>query len=335
MLLGKHSDPIGNIQKRWGISAKRLTKRPAKPIDRWLALLGIAAGIALVIFPKGPIVTVAECMAIFGCLIHPVLNLWWIEETRTRRVSASIMLALTCAAIGCVSWPPSGYIFVIPTDSLVDGNRLLFVRESGTKQFKNVTLAIQDNNTPMFLPLVERYTESVGANLDNPLAPRYIAIKPATPWKEEYTIVVTSDDAPALTEHLFVLSAGHKFRTAVEVISANERVLLRCLDSGIPRDFNVTIKSNRECGDKYKVAPNRENISPHPVLIMRPDGSADNVGNPVIPAPQFLDASDTRHLFDYQRAKITEATENTLGQSCEYLWLTVHMQGLTRMNFTT
>jgi hypothetical protein len=78
---------------------------PPKPIDRWLGIAGIAVGIAFSLLPKTPSVVVICTVIMFGLLVHPLVNFWWIEHTRLRKLTSAFILAMACFFIGYASWP--------------------------------------------------------------------------------------------------------------------------------------------------------------------------------------------------------------------------------------
>jgi uncharacterized membrane protein len=92
-----------------GVKRNRKKPRPpankSKPVDRWLAALGVAVGIILFLLPKSPLSVVLCVTAIFALLAHPVWNFWWIERRIGRRVAAIILLLAGCILIGYVAWP--------------------------------------------------------------------------------------------------------------------------------------------------------------------------------------------------------------------------------------
>ena len=80
-------------------------RKKSKPIDRWLGLGGIVAGIILFLIPKTPLTVMLCCVAIFGLLVHPLWNFWWIENSFIRRCSAIIGLLIALCALGWWTWP--------------------------------------------------------------------------------------------------------------------------------------------------------------------------------------------------------------------------------------
>jgi hypothetical protein len=99
-------DPIKNIQRRWGVQTP-VAGTNREPLDIWLALIGIAVGVALFLLPKPPWVIVSGCVLIFGLLLHPAWNAPWIERGKIRRLGAIAFLVAICSGIGFVSWPVS------------------------------------------------------------------------------------------------------------------------------------------------------------------------------------------------------------------------------------
>src|SRR5271156_5605191 len=81
------------------------TNESSKPIDRWLALVGLAAGLILYLLPKTPVIVIVGCFAIFALLMHPIWNFWWIESKPYRRIVSTILLAAFAVLIGYVAWP--------------------------------------------------------------------------------------------------------------------------------------------------------------------------------------------------------------------------------------
>lgn len=76
-----------------------------KPIDRWLALAGVAVGLILFLVPRSS-VSVSVCAAmLFALLLHPIWNMWWIEAALSRRLFALGLWSLCCAFVGFVAWP--------------------------------------------------------------------------------------------------------------------------------------------------------------------------------------------------------------------------------------
>ena len=76
-----------------------------KPIDRWLALLGIAMTIAFFLVPKNPLIVVLSLIAIFALLFHPIWNFWWVERSLFRRALALTVVAALLFVFGVFVWP--------------------------------------------------------------------------------------------------------------------------------------------------------------------------------------------------------------------------------------
>jgi hypothetical protein len=99
-----------------------VTKR--KPIDRWLALLSVAIGIAYSLLPKTPSVVVVSLGLIFLLLLHPIWNFWWIEESIGKRTCAVIALAIFCSLLGFVGWPTADQSNEEPIGFKISGNSI-------------------------------------------------------------------------------------------------------------------------------------------------------------------------------------------------------------------
>lgn len=76
-----------------------------KPIDIWLACIGIAMGIAFYWIPKNPFTVIASLILIFALLIHPIWNFWWIEEKYYRRILVSLFFVTCLSLFGYSVWP--------------------------------------------------------------------------------------------------------------------------------------------------------------------------------------------------------------------------------------
>jgi hypothetical protein len=62
------------------------TKLP-KPIDRWLALLGIGIAVLLWLFPPRSTFGIGcALLVVFLALCHPVCRFWWIEDYLPRQI---------------------------------------------------------------------------------------------------------------------------------------------------------------------------------------------------------------------------------------------------------
>jgi hypothetical protein len=85
-------------------SEQTATIESSKPIDRWLALVGLAAGVVLFLLPKTRVIVIVGCFAIFALLAYPVWNFWWIERKLRRQLVAIILLAAFAALIGYAAW---------------------------------------------------------------------------------------------------------------------------------------------------------------------------------------------------------------------------------------
>jgi hypothetical protein len=79
-----------------------------KPIDKWLGIGSIVVTILLFLFGKTPALVTVLCVAIFGLLIHPVWNFWWIEKSRWRQIFFIALLAVACGLIAYGAWPVNG-----------------------------------------------------------------------------------------------------------------------------------------------------------------------------------------------------------------------------------
>jgi hypothetical protein len=77
----------------------------SKPIDRWLVLGGAVLAIMLFLIAKTPVVVILCVLSMFGLLVHPVWNFWWIEEAARRRIGALCLLAVALFCIGAYVWP--------------------------------------------------------------------------------------------------------------------------------------------------------------------------------------------------------------------------------------
>ena len=78
-----------------------------KPIDRWLALTGIAIGVAVFLLPKNEYTVVLGCILFFAVLAHPVWHFWWVERGIFRRGCAIAVLLVASIYMGKLAIEPS------------------------------------------------------------------------------------------------------------------------------------------------------------------------------------------------------------------------------------
>jgi hypothetical protein len=88
--------------------SKSISKSKGKPIDRWLAIVGVAVAILLFLFAKSPLAVSVSVVFLFVLLLHPVWNFWWIEDYIGRRIGAVLLLAIACGLIAYAAWPMKG-----------------------------------------------------------------------------------------------------------------------------------------------------------------------------------------------------------------------------------
>ena len=96
-------------------------RQEGKPIDQWLGLGGIAAGIVFYLLPKTPLVVVSSLIIIFALLIHPIRNFWWIEAKLWRKLTATLLFVLALVCLGQSSWPPESGTLLQAVTHLVTG----------------------------------------------------------------------------------------------------------------------------------------------------------------------------------------------------------------------
>ncbi len=88
-----------------------LSAKPTKPIDRWLGFVTLAVSIVYGFIPKTPVTTVFWLVVVFGLLLHPVWNFWWIEDSPRRRGAALTVLCGILVGIGIAYWPHTHHYF--------------------------------------------------------------------------------------------------------------------------------------------------------------------------------------------------------------------------------
>jgi hypothetical protein len=124
-----------------------------KPLDRWLAALGIAAGIILYLIPKTPLCIILALTAMFALLIHPVWNFWWVEKSIVRRMLSSLALAAGLVVLGVYTWPPG--ITVNPKRTVFDGsmeheNRAYVIRNKTDTDVYSVQVKLRMSDGSFF-----------------------------------------------------------------------------------------------------------------------------------------------------------------------------------------
>jgi hypothetical protein len=100
----------GEDARRWEAEAEKKAKADSagvrvaeienKPIDRWLSLFALAVAVALYLLPRTELVIIGCCVLIWGSLIRPFVNFWWIEDLKWRQLLAVIVLTGGVVGLG-------------------------------------------------------------------------------------------------------------------------------------------------------------------------------------------------------------------------------------------
>jgi hypothetical protein len=93
-----------------------MVKMHSKPLDRWLGVLGIVVGIVYWLVPKNSVTIVLTLMLMFGLLVHPICNFWWIEKRLFRRVWACIVAVAFLVCLGFLAWPSKPLVAPLSQD---------------------------------------------------------------------------------------------------------------------------------------------------------------------------------------------------------------------------
>lgn len=76
-----------------------------KPIDLYLSLFSIAVGIIMQFLPKTLPVVIACLLVIYGLLVYPIWNFWYIERSLWLRLAALFFLAACLCVFGFMVLP--------------------------------------------------------------------------------------------------------------------------------------------------------------------------------------------------------------------------------------
>jgi len=76
-----------------------------KPVDAWLTLVTAAIALFFYLFAKTSITVVACVLIMFGLLVHPIWNFWWIEKSLWRRMTSLGAAALLLLLVAIAAWP--------------------------------------------------------------------------------------------------------------------------------------------------------------------------------------------------------------------------------------
>jgi hypothetical protein len=198
-----------------------------KPIDRWLAVGGIAAGILLFLAPKTPPVIISLLIIVFALLIHPIWHFWWIEAELWRKLASTILFVLALGWFGRISWPPESTGFWQTIAAPVLGmwqwlrsphGRWLDEVIGAVYALLAVFLLLFIAGIVQALKKVRNRGDSKKGFLDYKLDAE-MAMSRMTPMLEKLTRVMT-EVGPALNRHTEVLLAASSTAEQVRVIRA-------------------------------------------------------------------------------------------------------------------
>jgi diguanylate cyclase (GGDEF)-like protein len=94
---GPENPPVSEVDKS---NTESIVGKRNKPLDRWLGLFALAVGVALYLLPKTELVIIGCCLLIWGSLIHPFINFWWVEDRRLRQFLAAMILTVGAVLLG-------------------------------------------------------------------------------------------------------------------------------------------------------------------------------------------------------------------------------------------
>jgi hypothetical protein len=219
-----------------------------KPIDRWLGLGGTAVGIALAFLPKSRTVVGIGIALIFLLLLHPLWNFWWIEKTRTRRISSVVLFAVACSLSGYELCPVSSYFYVAP-GGWVNNNtwdfilvhrgpdpcfkpEIVFVDEVTKREVLSSTLSLT-------LPQINSYQQiltwdELDASDRGSMFATQFLWTPLNADHEHYSVVVDWRDGRLLEDIKIERDRAGKWSYALKLDDGKGHVLNDCQDPGFP-----------------------------------------------------------------------------------------------------
>jgi hypothetical protein len=224
-----------------------------KPIDLWLWIVGIVAGIIMWLIPKTPFSIIVSLSIIFILLCHPVWNFWWIEKTRFRRVVACFVLAVCISIVGVYSWPVSAsFVFFQPTFLSVEPPQqwMFAPRLRGSEPLYRVDISWNDKAKPF---TADRWKMWMYDEIDP--EPRETAtFLKMFPWvtpdieHEWYTIdIMPGRNGKPHSQELRIEKVGALWKIATRVTEVgSKKILLECRDNGFPEGLGFDSKIS-EC----------------------------------------------------------------------------------------
>jgi energy-coupling factor transporter transmembrane protein EcfT len=154
------------------------------------------------------------------------------RKTVTLLLSSGIaLLAFICLDSSWIreKWTPT-FLYLTPTHELIDcERRAFFVNHSGFEVLQNVRVVIKDNKNGAVLPN-DDYKTGIEPGPQNPDAPRYIWVKPSSPWDEDYTITVTGTKYRSVQE-MVLRSTNQTVQFAVRItVDPMKKPVVSCRD---------------------------------------------------------------------------------------------------------
>ena len=126
-----------------------------KPVETFLSLFGIAVGIIMTLLPKTFPVVITCLLLIYGLLVYPIWNFWYIERSLWLRLSALFLLASFLCGFGYIVLPKQNSLFkcnVLVAMKFSYPGPVFIVYPSGlgnTMSFPNMALYVEVvNNKP-------------------------------------------------------------------------------------------------------------------------------------------------------------------------------------------
>lgn len=274
------------------------------------------------IFPEGspPVIVLAWVMWSVAFFFVARLFFRWSRDKHHFRFAGFLIVVVAAtfaywAATSIWRITRPTYLYVVPTRNLIDAERrAFFVMQAGPQSLSNVEISIRDNKAGTVQR--EKFAE-IDSGPQNPLAPRYIWLKPSTPWDEDYTVTVTSSKKPRAIQRLIVRGTHRLVQFATDIsVDGKSTPVIECRDPLLPTSYDLARSSDQSC-DKLMGLPSdvEDRLEPSPYNVKRPDGSVTLKRlKAVTPQSGAESQSDTRRLSEWQRGTIVSGISQHAGK---------------------
>ncbi len=193
------------------------------------------------------------------------------------------------------------FVFLLPGKDLADCERRAFVvKHMGARVLSNPEIVLWDNRAQR--GTVTKYAELAPGEPD-PVNPKYIWWKPASPWDEDYTVKITAGEVKVV-QYLIARSARGQLQLATEVFVDDKRVFT-CRDSLLPSSYTLASGTTKQCDSMEIPQEAIQKLSPESSSVQHADGSLTiSRLRSMVPTPGIEGHQEARHIWEYQKLRL-------------------------------